>query len=95
MRLSFEHNTDAATPRVAPDSSTPDLGVLTRDPAAALQSFFTTVDRVIADNPVAAPRLMELGRKSGARYVVCRADASLPFVKLYANAEYAVYELPS
>jgi len=64
MRLSFEHNTDAATTRVEPDSSTPDVGVLTRDPAAALQSFFTTVDRVIADNPVATSRLMELAGKA-------------------------------
>ena len=43
MRLSFEHNTEAATPRVAPDSSAPDLGVLTRDTTAALQSFFSTL----------------------------------------------------
>jgi cytochrome P450 len=64
MRLSFEHNTEAATPRVAPDSSAPELGVLTEDPAAALQSFFSTVDRVIADNPVATPRLMELAGKA-------------------------------
>ena len=64
MRLSFEHNTEAATPRVAPDSSAPDLGVLTRDTAAALQSFVSTVDRVIADNPVATPRLLELAGKA-------------------------------
>jgi cytochrome P450 len=62
MRLSIEHNTDAA--RVAPDSSAPDLGFLTRDAAAALQSFFGTVDRVLADNPVATPRLMELTGKA-------------------------------
>jgi cytochrome P450 len=64
MRLSIEHNTEAATPRVAPDSSAPDLGFLARDTAAALQSFFSTVDRVIADNPVAMPRLMELAGKA-------------------------------
>jgi len=63
MRLSFEHNTEAATRRVAPGSSAPDLGFLTRDTAAALQSFFSTLDRVIADNPVATPRLMELAAK--------------------------------
>ena len=54
MRLSFEHNTEAATPRVAPDSSAPDLGVLMRDTAAALQSFFSTVDRVIAERSLVA-----------------------------------------
>ena len=64
MRLSIEHNTEAATPRAAPDSSAPDIGFLTRDTAAALQSFFSTVDRVLADNPVATPRLMELAGKA-------------------------------
>jgi cytochrome P450 len=63
MRLSFEHNTEAATHRAAPDPSAPDLGFL-RDTAAALQSFFSTVDRAIADNPVAVPRLMELAGKA-------------------------------
>src|SRR5262245_18635794 len=64
MRLSIEHNTEAVTLRVAPDTSAPDLGFLTRDTAAALQSFFSTVDRVLADNPVATPRLMELAGKA-------------------------------
>jgi hypothetical protein len=40
-----------------------------------------------------APRLVELGRKNGAGYLVCRTDAALALPKLYSNAEYAVYEL--
>jgi cytochrome P450 len=65
MRLSIEYNTAAtvSTARTAADPSIPDVAFLTADPAAALQSFFTTVDRILADNPVAAPRLLELTGK--------------------------------
>jgi cytochrome P450 len=69
MRLSIEHNTEttvdaASSARVSPDPATPDLGFLSRDTAAALQSFFNTVDRIVADNPVAAARLMALAGKA-------------------------------
>jgi cytochrome P450 len=65
MRLSIEHNAEAAAApaRAAADPSSPDLGFLARDVPGALQSFFSTVDRIVADNPVAAPRLLELARK--------------------------------
>jgi hypothetical protein len=42
----------------------PDLGFLTRDFATALRSFFETVDRITADNPVAVARLQELAGKA-------------------------------
>ena len=36
------------------DPAAPDLGFLARDAAVALRSFFATVERICADNPVAA-----------------------------------------
>jgi cytochrome P450 len=66
MRLSIDHNIEsvAHTKRSAPDSAVPDLGFITGNTAAALQSFFHTVDRIVADNPVATARLLELGGKA-------------------------------
>jgi hypothetical protein len=74
MKLSVEQNTEptaaatSGTPApataVAADPTAPDLGFLTRDFAAALGSFFATVDRIVADNPVAIPRLQELAGKA-------------------------------
>ena len=66
MRLSAEHIADAsrhATPLTS-DPSAPDLSFLVRDFAAAQQSFFATVDRIVADNPVPLPRLQELAAKA-------------------------------
>jgi cytochrome P450 len=65
MRLSIPFDTGRATARsarVAPDPATPDLRFLAE--AAALQSFFATIDRIVADNPVAAARLQELAGKA-------------------------------
>jgi hypothetical protein len=65
MRLSAEHNIEtAAPPSTATDPSAPDLSFLTRDTPAALQSFYQTIDRISADNPVAIPRLQELAGKA-------------------------------
>ena len=66
MRLSVEHNTEAAVPPVPAtlDPASPDLSFLTRDAPTALGSFFATIDRIIADNPVATARLMELAGKA-------------------------------
>ncbi len=66
MRLSAEHNTDATAPRarITPDPAAPDLGFLTRDISTALRSFFGTIDRIVADNPVATARLQELAGKA-------------------------------
>src|SRR5215203_3138446 len=53
MRVSAEHNTETpAPPGQSADPSAPDLSFLTGDPAAALQSFYNTIDRIGADNPV-------------------------------------------
>src|SRR5262245_51130610 len=65
MRVSAEHNTETPGPSaVAADPSAPDLSFLSRDPAAALKSFYDTIDRITADNPVAMPRLQELAGKA-------------------------------
>jgi cytochrome P450 len=65
MRLSAEHNTEtAAPPAPVTDPSAPDLSFLTRDTVAALRSFFDTIDRIAADNPVAIGRLQELAGKA-------------------------------
>ena len=53
----------AASRPVAPDPSAPDLGFLTRETAAALQSFFDTIDRIVADNPVAIGAAAGAGRQ--------------------------------
>lgn len=68
MRLSVDHNIEGtgSTARMAADPASPDLSFLSSDTAAALQSFFGTVDRVLADNPVATPRLLELTTKARA-----------------------------
>ena len=54
MRLSIEGNTEAAppAPAAAGDPTAPNLTFLARDLAEALRSFFATIDRVTADNPV-------------------------------------------
>ncbi len=67
MRLSIEFDTGRATARsarVAPDPATPDVRFLTEETAAALQSFFATIERIVADNPVAVARLQELAGKA-------------------------------
>jgi cytochrome P450 len=68
MRLSAEHVSDSASPASAPvvaaDPTAPDVSFLVREPAAALQSFFATVDRIVSDNPVVVPRLQELAAKA-------------------------------
>ena len=67
MRLSIEHNTEAArspAPAVPSDPTAPNLSFLTRDLAAALSSFFGTVEQIVADNPVAIARLQELAGKA-------------------------------
>jgi hypothetical protein len=66
MRLSVEHAGETAASRalVAPDSSAPDLRFLAADPATALRSFFDTIRRIEADNPVAIARLQELAGRA-------------------------------
>jgi cytochrome P450 len=66
MRLSIEHHTDApvAAAAVPADPTAPDLSFVVSDTPAALQSFFATIDRITADNPVPALRLQELAGKA-------------------------------
>jgi cytochrome P450 len=65
MRLSAELTlTPSSTPSAPSDPTAPDLGYLARETTSALQSFFGTVARVTADNPVAIPRLQELAAKA-------------------------------
>ena len=64
MRLSIEHRTDPAAAAAVPaDPTTPDLTFLAKEPGAALQSFFSTIDRISTDNPVSLARLQELAAK--------------------------------
>jgi cytochrome P450 len=64
MRLSIELNTEGAVKsgRFAPDPATPNLAFLGEP--SALQSFFATVDRLVADNPVDVARLVALASKA-------------------------------
>src|SRR5688500_12006723 len=67
MRLSIADTPSTAVsilPAPAADPAAPDLGVLMRDPEAALQSFFATVARISAASPVAIARLQELAGKA-------------------------------
>jgi hypothetical protein len=63
MRLSIELNTEGAVKsgRFAADPATPNLAFLAEP--SALQSFFATVDRIVADNPVDGSRLVALAAK--------------------------------
>ena len=64
MRLSIELNTEGAVKsgRFAADPATPNLAFLAEP--SALQSFFVTVDRIVADNPVDGSRLVALAAKA-------------------------------
>lgn len=54
MRVSVAPIADTRSP-AAPDPSTPNLSFLKNDFAAALRSFFATVARIQADNPLGSP----------------------------------------
>jgi cytochrome P450 len=66
MRLSVEHTGEAPVSRAlaAPDPSAPELSFLIQDAATALRSFFDTIRRIEADNPVDVARLQELAAKA-------------------------------
>jgi len=66
MRLSIEHHTDqaAAAAAVPADPTAPDLTFLAKEPGTALQSFYSTIERIAADNPVSVARLQELAAKA-------------------------------
>ena len=72
MRLSIDDHVylapAASAPPAAPampaDPTAPDVTFLIRETAAALQSFYTTIERITADNPVPLARLQELAGKA-------------------------------
>ena len=86
MRLSIEYNAEIPTSRarVAPDPATPDVSFLTGEPAAALRSFFATVDRIVSDNPVDTARLRTLAAKSGSGTLTEAEGQELQTLKLQA-----------
>ena len=85
MRVSAEHNTETpAPPGQAADPSAPDLSFLARDAAAALKSFYETIDRIAADNPVAVPRLQELAGKARQTQLAEEESRELQGLKLQA-----------
>jgi cytochrome P450 len=84
MRLSVEEHTNApsAAPATAPaDPTAPDIGFLVRETAAALQSFFGTIDRITKDNPVAIARLQELAGKARAGQITASEGEELQSLK--------------
>lgn len=86
MRVSVEHNIEASPRRARAmgDQAAPDLGFLTRDAATALRSFFTTIDRICADNPVAVARLQELAGKARRSQLDDAEGRELQSIKLQA-----------
>jgi cytochrome P450 len=87
MRLSVEQHTNApaVAPTVAPaDPTAPDISFLVRETAAALQSFFATVERIAADNPVPVARVQELAIKARAGQVTPAEGQELQSLKLLA-----------
>jgi cytochrome P450 len=87
MRLSIEHNTEgarSAASALPADPTAPNLAFLTQDLAAALSSFFSTVERIVADNPVAVPRLQELAGKARQSALTDAEAAELQTLKAQA-----------
>ena len=86
MRLSIEQHTDTATatPAVPADPTAPDLSFLVQEPAAALQSFFATIDRIVAANPVAIARLQELAAKARLGQISATEGEELRALKVQA-----------
>src|SRR5262245_3399429 len=86
MRLSIEHHTDtpAAAPAVPADPTAPDISFLVCDTPAALQSFFATIDRITADNPVPIGRLQELAGKARLGQITTLEGQELQALKLEA-----------
>src|SRR5688572_28446127 len=71
-------------PVPAPDPTLPDLRFLAEDIPKALRSFFETVDRVIADNPVDIPRLQALARRAAGGQITDTETRELQSLKLQA-----------
>jgi cytochrome P450 len=76
---------DAA--RAPVDPAAPDISFLLREPGPALQSFFATFERIVADNPVAIPRLLELAGKARATQLTQAEQEELLSLKLQATRQ--------
>jgi cytochrome P450 len=77
----------AAAPTAPVDPTAPDVSFLAREPAAALQSFFATIDRITADNPVAIPRLQELAGKARQGPITAAEGEELQALKVQATRQ--------
>ena len=92
MRLSiYDHvytpAETAAAPTAPVDPTAPDVSFLAREPAAALQSFFATIDRITTDNPVSIPRLQELAGKARQGQVTPAEVQELQALKILATRQ--------
>ena len=92
MRLSIDDHVytpaTAATAPTAPlDPSAPDVSFLAREPAAALQSFFATIERITTDNPVSIPRLQELAGKARLGQIAPAELQELQALKIQATRQ--------
>ena len=92
MRLSIDDHVytpaAAATAPTAPlDPSAPDVSFLAREPAAALQSFFATIERITTDNPVPIPRLQELAGKARQGQIAPAELQELQALKIQATRQ--------
>ena len=86
MRLSIEHQTDTAgaVPPVPADPTAPDVTFLVNETAAALLSFYATIDRITSDNPVPIARIQELGAKARLGQITAAEGQELQSLKLQA-----------
>jgi len=73
-----------AAPAVPADPTAPDVSFLAKEPAAALQSFYATIDRITADNPVPIARLQELAGKARLAQITPPEVQELQALKLQA-----------
>src|SRR5262245_12599419 len=69
------------------DPTAPEIAFLLREPGPALQSFFATYERIVADNPVAIPRLMELAGKARATQLTGEEQQELQSLKVQATRQ--------
>ena len=84
MRLTVAPSAESAGAGVVSDPSAPDLGFLSREFPAALRSFFDTLGKATADNPVAVGRLQELAGKARATQLTNEESAELQLHKNHA-----------
>src|ERR1044072_3832490 len=92
MRLSiYDHvytSAEAAAAPTAPvDPTPPYVSFLAREPAAALQSFFATIERITGANPVSIPRLQELAGKARQGQISPAEGQELQALKIQATRQ--------